>query len=124
MIFEFLAASTKSVTNEDKILAIVLHFTNNLLEARPRSIQDKFLLFLKTSVNSQNFFKKCHKFLKMHQSKVSTGLLDRFFDKQVKTNNLTTRAYLMDVNLEKQIVQLFRNLCANGNIEIKDFVRD
>jgi len=91
---------------------------------RPESVQNKFLGFFKTDATSEQFFKQCHEYINVHKDKLSKDTLIHFYAKHKYTDELSDTCYLVDKNLEKQVVSLFKNLCSMANSELQNFVRD
>ena len=87
-------------------------------------MQKKFLSFFKTDPTSQNFFRQCNEYLKVHQEKLKKNILRPFYSRQMYTNELAETCYVVDMNLEKQVVTLLKNFCLQGNTEMQDYLRD
>jgi len=65
-----------------------------------------------------NFFKKSNTILSLYFKKVGKGLLDQFYENHVNPVELSRAAYYTNKNLEKQILRMFRQLCADGNTKM------
>lgn len=91
---------------------------------RPKSVQTKFLGFFKTDSTSQHFFKQCHEYIQVHIDKLTKGTLRHFYSRQKYTDELSQTCYLVDKNLEKQVVSLLKNFCLQDNREMQNYIRE
>jgi hypothetical protein len=125
MIFKILSTSkddTFCYSNE--IFNITSYFCNKLLALRPASVQNKFLGFFKTDSTSEHFFKQCYEYIMVHIDKLSKGTLKHHYNRQKYTDELSDKCYMIDKNLEKQVVSLFMNFCLQGNFEMQEYIRE
>ena len=107
----------------DEIFNIVAYFTWKLFAVRPISTQEKFYRFFQDDSISQNFFKQCFDYIKVHKNKLSSGVLKDFYGIKQFTDELSHNWYLMDKNLEKQIITMIKYLCSNDNREMQNYFR-
>ena len=125
MLFRILSTSKDDLfCYSNEIFGISSYFCNKLLKLRSESMQKKFLSFFKTDPTSQNFFRQCNEYLKVHQEKLKKNILRPFYSRQMYTNELAETCYVVDMNLEKQVVTLLKNFCLQGNTEMQDYLRD
>ena len=125
MIFKILSTSKDdSFWYSNEIFNITAYFCSKLLELRPESVQEKFLGFFKTDSSSEHFFKQCHEYIQVHMDKLQNGTLKDFYSRHRYTDELSDSCYLVDKNLEKQVVSLFRNFCLHDNKEMQNYLRE
>lgn len=125
MIFKILSSSKDdSFCYSNEIFSITAYFCNKLLQLRPASVQEKFLGFFKTDSTSQHFFMQCNEYLKVHMDKLNRNTLKAFYSRHNYTDELSETCYLIDKNLEKQVVTLLKNFCLQDNTEMQDYLRE
>jgi hypothetical protein len=56
--------------------------------------------------------------------KLSKGTLKPFYSRHKYTDELSDKCYLIDKNLEKQVVSMFKNFCSMDNTEMQDYIRE
>ncbi|CAI2387002.1 unnamed protein product [Moneuplotes crassus] len=125
MIFKILSSSKDDIfCYSNEIFNITAYFCNKLLGLRSESIQNKFLGFFKTDSTSEHFFNQCYEYIQVHRDKLERGTLRAYYSRQKYTDELASSCYLVDKNLEKQVVSLMANFCAHDNKEMQNYMRD
>ena len=125
MIFKILSTcKDDTFTYSNEIFGIASYFCTKLLFMRTKSVQDKFLGFFKNDSTSQHFFKQCSEYIQVHMEKLQKGSLKFYYSQQKYTDELSRTCYLVDKNLEKQVLTLLRLFCANDNREMQNYLRD
>ena len=67
---------------------------------------------------------RCNDYLKLHMNKLNRNTLKDFYSRHEYTDDLSKTCYLIDKNLEKQVVTLLKNFCLQGNREMQDYLRE
>mmetsp|Transcript_29160 Transcript_29160/g.33359 ORF Transcript_29160/g.33359 Transcript_29160/m.33359 type:complete len:192 (-) Transcript_29160:2189-2764(-) len=124
MIFKILsAAKNDAFCYSNEIFSITSYFCNKILMMRPDSVQEKFFGFFVNDSTSQNLFKQFNEYINMHIAKLSKGILMDFYSQQNYTDEMSKNCYIVDKNLEKQIVVLLKSLCSNDNTKMQNYMR-
>jgi hypothetical protein len=123
MIFKILSTS-EDEAHSHNIFGMTSYFLCKLLSHRPKSWQQKFLGFFKNDSTSEHFFQQWFTYLNVHKAKLSKGSLRELYKSKNYTDELSNACYLVDKNLEKQIVRMLRMLCFNSNAEMQNYMRE
>ena len=59
----------------------------------------------------------------MHKDKLANRVLDDFYKNKKFKDELSSKPYLVDKNLEKQIINLLKYFCFHDNKSMKDYIR-
>ena len=124
MMFKMLCnQNNKHSLYMNEVFCIVSYFLGKLLDLRPNSIQEKFMGFFSNDPISQNFFRDCYEYIEVHKDKLAIGILKDFYKDKKFKDELSHKWYLVDKNLEKQIVSLMKRFCSHDNREMQDYIR-
>ena len=116
-------SSKQSVFMND-IFGITSYFMCKLLDIRPQSIQEKFMGFFQNDPLSQNFFRQWYEYIEVHKDKLSNDVLDDFYRNKLSKDELSQKWYLIDKNLEKQVVSMLKLLCSEDNKDMQNYIRN
>ena len=124
MIFRMLSTLRNSQSEYmNEIFSITTYFICSLLSIRPESVQGKFLGFFKNDSIAQNFFKQCYEFIELHKNKLTSGVLKDYYSQIYQTDEISQTCYIIDKNLEKQIIKLLKLLCTHDNTDMQNYIR-
>ena len=105
MLFSILCSSNENDhLYSTEVFGMTLYFVNKIMIMTPETMQKKFYEFFKNDTSSENFFKQCHDFISIHLDKLDKGMINEQYLGKKHTDELTQYSYLIDKNLEKQIV--------------------
>ena len=124
MMFKMLATQgIKHSIYINEIFGIISYFIWELLDIRPQSVQEKFMWFFQNHSLSQNFLRQCYEYIEVHKDKLSSNVLHDFYRNKHFKDELSHKWYIIDKNLEKQVVSLLKSLWWEENKEMKDYMR-
>ena len=107
MLFSILCSSNENdYLYSTEVFGMTLYFVNKIMILTPETMQEKFYEFFKNDTSSENFFKQCHDFISNHVDKLDKGMINEQYLGKKHTDELTRYSYLIDKNLEKQIVSV------------------
>ena len=124
ILFKILSTHRSNISPYiNEIISIVAHFTEKLIEIRPKSIQEKFIGFFQSDLLAQNFFKQCYDLIDFHKNKLSNHILDEFYKRKQSKFEISSKWYLIYSNLEKHIINMLKLLWSHDNDKIKNYIR-
>jgi hypothetical protein len=60
----------------------------------------------------------------VHIGKLNKDTLRHYYIRHEYTDELSEKCFMIDKNLEKQLVSLFMNFCIQGNFEMQEYFRE
>lgn len=125
MIYSILTSlSNEEFAYSHNVFNITCRFLSNLLKLRPESLQTRFIEFFNNDQGSQNLFSQCNSIIEQHMNVLKKGTMRSFYSYVIYTDHLSMNSYIIDDNLEKQVLILVRLLCSNNNKEMQSIMRD
>lgn len=125
MLFSILCNSNENDhLYSTEVFSVTLYFMNKILLSTPETIQAKFLTFFENDTSSENFFSQCHNFISIHLDKLEKGILIEEYMGKKYTDEISSKSYFIDKNLEKQIVSMTSLLCCKTNYEMQEYMRN
>ena len=124
LLFNVLSENKDENLFKDEIFMATWYFTNKLISIWPSSMQMKFEGLFTNHSGCQSFFKRIEQYLNTFSNKIKKNLIRRHLAKIKYTDELSDKVYYVDKNLEKQIIELFMNLCSNGNTFMQNYMKN
>lgn len=110
-----------SYVYSDDVFSIICYFLNNLMEVRPKSLQDKLMVLFEKRAYSQKFFKQIHtSYIIDHIKKLNSGNFIEIYSRQ--TGTVTSASYLIDQNSEKQVLRFVNLLACSQDPQVREYL--
>lgn len=123
MLFDIIASDKTECAFKDEILMAAIYFTNHLIIVSKESLQERFRKLFISDEESQNFFNQTYNYINYYFRQTKRGLLEDYYKTHKWPDELARKCFVIDKNIEKQILIMWRLLCSNGNVWMANFFR-